>query len=312
MSAPAGWHLQPDGRERYWDGSQWTEEFRMPLAPDPTAPPPAPSWASGQGTEGAPGAAADADSTAVDDGPPPSDRTQALDVSRTQSMPAAPPPTGYGAPAPPAFPAQQDYAYPSGGGGLGPGGPPATGYGAPGGQWQAPQRGGSGVAKGCVFAALGVLLLLVIALVAVIFFVSRTVDQVTDTLPTAVPTSLPSGLPTDLPTTLPTEGLGESITITVGEGFQLPRAQVQDGWSLDPQGAGAVRVVNVSGMRATLSGEQSFPVLFTLSFPASGGGTVETVCTAPAGSAGASVDVSCVPLFGDVSDARQGRVTAAL
>ena len=37
MSAPPGWHLQPDGRERYWDGSQWTEQFRMPAGGDPTA-----------------------------------------------------------------------------------------------------------------------------------------------------------------------------------------------------------------------------------------------------------------------------------
>lgn len=25
---PAGWHVQPDGRERYWDGHAWTEQFR--------------------------------------------------------------------------------------------------------------------------------------------------------------------------------------------------------------------------------------------------------------------------------------------
>ncbi|GAB2626188.1 hypothetical protein GCM10027270_11380 [Nocardioides ginkgobilobae] len=46
--APAGWHLQPDGRERYWDGTQWTAHFRPGPAqqapegqptyyPDPTA-----------------------------------------------------------------------------------------------------------------------------------------------------------------------------------------------------------------------------------------------------------------------------------
>jgi len=28
MSAPAGWHEQTDGRERYWDGVQWTDQFR--------------------------------------------------------------------------------------------------------------------------------------------------------------------------------------------------------------------------------------------------------------------------------------------
>lgn len=37
--APAGWHLQPDGRERYWDGTQWTAHFR---------PGPAPQAADGQ------------------------------------------------------------------------------------------------------------------------------------------------------------------------------------------------------------------------------------------------------------------------
>ena len=25
MSAPPGWHLQPDGQERYWDGTRWVE-----------------------------------------------------------------------------------------------------------------------------------------------------------------------------------------------------------------------------------------------------------------------------------------------
>ena len=28
MSTPAGWHKQDDGRERFWDGTQWTEQFR--------------------------------------------------------------------------------------------------------------------------------------------------------------------------------------------------------------------------------------------------------------------------------------------
>lgn len=34
--APAGWHLQPDGRERYWDGTQWTEHFRPAQEQPPT------------------------------------------------------------------------------------------------------------------------------------------------------------------------------------------------------------------------------------------------------------------------------------
>lgn len=32
MSAPAGWHPQEDGRERYWDGTQWTDQYRAPGA----------------------------------------------------------------------------------------------------------------------------------------------------------------------------------------------------------------------------------------------------------------------------------------
>ena len=38
---PAGWHLQEDGRERYWDGERWTDAFRTPeqvdKAPAPSA-----------------------------------------------------------------------------------------------------------------------------------------------------------------------------------------------------------------------------------------------------------------------------------
>jgi hypothetical protein len=27
MSSPAGWYLQPDGQQRYWDGELWTDQF---------------------------------------------------------------------------------------------------------------------------------------------------------------------------------------------------------------------------------------------------------------------------------------------
>ena len=30
MNEPAGWHRQPDGRDRYWDGEQWTDHFHDP------------------------------------------------------------------------------------------------------------------------------------------------------------------------------------------------------------------------------------------------------------------------------------------
>src|SRR6478735_9445022 len=39
VSAPPGWHRQTDGRERFWDGEAWTEDFRggsvLPVEPPP-------------------------------------------------------------------------------------------------------------------------------------------------------------------------------------------------------------------------------------------------------------------------------------
>ena len=312
MSAPAGWHLQPDGRERFWDGSQWTEQFRMPAPSDPTAPPP-PSWAQsgdtgGSGGSGGSGPAADTDDETGSGDPtadgswqaaPSTDQTQALDVSSTQAIPAYQPPaaapTGYGA--------GPEFSYPAAGGPV-----PASGYGSPGWQGQPPPRQGSGLAKGCLIAGLIGVLFLVIAVIAAIFFVSRAVDEVQQTIPTSVPSDLPTAFPTDLPT----EGLGEEIGVTVGRGFDIPRATIQDGWSLTKQGAGSLSVVTIDGMRATLENDDGVPVLFTVTFPAPDGQSVATVCTAPAGAAGATVEVSCVPLLGDVSEAREGTVTTTL
>jgi hypothetical protein len=53
-------------------------------------------------------------------------------------------------------------------------------------------------------------------------------------------------------------------------------------------------------------------VLFTLALRDPSGKKVETVCTAPAGSEGGTVQVSCVPFLGDVANARTVTVTAAL
>jgi len=36
---PPGWYPTPDGRQRYWDGSQWTQHFSWPNAPQGTRPP---------------------------------------------------------------------------------------------------------------------------------------------------------------------------------------------------------------------------------------------------------------------------------
>jgi hypothetical protein len=296
MSAPAGWHLQPDGRERYWDGTAWTNQFRAPLPSDPTAPPPPPGWAAS------------------------ADETQALDVEHTQAIPG--PQAQPVQPVQPGYPptsdqAQPGYGYPAAGAGAAPGaypqagypqaGYPQTGYGTPtGGPYAPPPRQGNGLAKGCLIAAIIGLLVLGGVVVGGIYVFNRAADTISDTFPSGLPTNLPSDFPSDLPT----EGLGQSIDITVGGGFELPRATVESGWTLEPQGG--VAMVQITGMKARRTSNDDFPVLFTMSFPEAGGGTVETVCTAPGGASGATVDVSCVPLFGDVADATRATVTASL
>ncbi|MEO5608495.1 MAG: DUF2510 domain-containing protein [Ornithinibacter sp.] len=278
MSAPAGWHLQPDGQERFWDGQQWTEQFRAPLASDPTAPP---VWPSS------------------------SQDTQAVDLSQTTAIPApaadpyagaqagapAPQQPGY---APQPFEAQPGYApqpgYPQ---------PGQPAYGAP------PPKGTSGAVKGCLIAALVGFVVLALVVAGSIFFFARTVDRVTQSIPTS--------LPSDFPTTLPTDGPGSlNIEINVGDGFELPRAQVEDGWTVEGGATGPLNLMQITGMRAVPTEDGGLPVLFTMSFEVDDTTTVDTVCTAPGASAGASVDVTCVPLFGDVEGARRITVTGAL
>ena len=160
------------------------------------------------------------------------------------------------------------------------------------------------MAKGCLIAALIGLLVLVAAVVGGIVLFNRVADKASET----ITNTFPSGLPTDFPSGLPTEGLGQPIGVSVGDSFDLPRANITSGWSLKAEGAS---VVNIVGMKAKLSSDGGFPVLFTMSFPAVGGDMVDTLCTA-SGAAGETVDVSCVPLFGDVAEATSAKVTASL
>ena len=300
MSAPPGWHLQPDGRERFWDGAQWTGQFRAPAMSDPTAPPPAPSWASSDGT-----------SSTSDSGAAPDDgRTRAMDVRSTQELPATPPAAApdpyatnpYGTAPQPPYPAP----YPAAG--VPQAGYPQTGYGSPGDPgagWQPPQKsGGSGLLKGCLIAVVVGVVVLVGVIIAGIFFLNRAVDDVRDSFPSNFPTDFPSDFPSDVPT----DGMGEKITITVGKGFEVPRAQVQDGWTLAEEGALGVETAQIKNMKARLS-EEGVPVFFTISFPTTDGGSAETVCSSESAEAGGTVDVQCVPLFGDVGDATEGTVT---
>ncbi len=284
MSAPAGWHLQPDGQERYWDGQQWTEQFRAPLASDPTAPP---EWAAS------------------------SQDTQAVDMSQTTAIPAAEPPSDpYAVPDPYAAPQQGYGAPPQGYGAPPPGYPPQAGgypaYGPP------PQKGSSGAAKGCLIAALVGLVVVALVVAGGIFFLARTADQVAESFPTELPSDFPSDFPTTLPSDGPSEDGGLDIEITVGEGFDLPRARIEDGWSVEGEAAGPLDVMSITGMRAVPTEDGGLPVLFTMAFEVDDETTVETVCTAAGGSAGEAVDVNCIPLFGNVENARRVTVTSAL
>ena len=46
-TTPAGWYGQPDGNERFWTGSSWSDQVRpRPLASLNPSPPPAPGWSA--------------------------------------------------------------------------------------------------------------------------------------------------------------------------------------------------------------------------------------------------------------------------
>ncbi|HMM94292.1 DUF2510 domain-containing protein [Phycicoccus sp.] len=243
MSAPPGWHPQPDGRERWWDGQQWTDHFRDPVAQAPTAPMPATPEA----------------------GAPPYGGT------------------AYGS-----------TAYGEPGAGV-----PASGYGAPGapagGPWPPPKQGMSSTAKGCLVAAVVVVVLAIVAVVVGGIFFARTVTRTVDEVRSALPTSsaFPSGLPTG----------GTPVTIiSLGDGFELPNARVDGGWTLEDNG-GIGRTV--SGMTATFTGATDVPTVFTMEFE----GGAQTVCTATPSDGAGTVEVTCIPVFDDVADGARVTVT---
>ncbi len=219
MSAPPGWHRQPDGRERWWDGQQWSEHFRTPPAPGQPAP-----------------------------GPPA--------------------PGGY--PQPGGYPAPEGY-------------PP-------------PRSGMSSGAKGCLIAAAVAVVLLLVAVVVGGILFARTATRAVEEVQSALPSGFPTDLPTDGSTAVPSLG-GDSVEVSVGAGFDLPRATIDAGWSVQPGSIGS----EVAGMTATFTDPQSVPVVFSMSFQGQGSDRVETVCTATPESADATTaGVSCIPLFGDV------------
>jgi hypothetical protein len=286
-SAPPGWHLQPDGRERFWDGQQWTDEFRTPgSAPTQQIPL--------DETRDMPAAGTGAYGTSSQGGP-------------AQGGYAPPPSGAYGQPGP----GQPGYGQPP----YGEGGPLSD-----------KPSGGGGFAKGCLIALLVVALLAAIAVAVGVWLFRAANDAVSESiettiptevpteLPTEIPTEIPTELPTDLPTGLPTElptelptlpGQGVSVEAGLGEEFTLGPATIQSGWTVEDVTLGFKSIT----MTAVPSESSTVPLLFNLAFIQDGAELANTVCTVPLTTVGEETSVSCVPLRGDVDRADSIRAT---
>ena len=155
MSAPAGWHLQPDGQERFWDGT------RGPTSSGPrcrATPPPRRRRPRGPARSTRPRRSTSTHTQAIPAPQAAPERLRAGLLRAERLRAAGAGPAGLRQPGYPqhGLPAagypQTGYPQP---------GYPQTGYGAPGTQpYAPPPRQGNGLAKGCLIAALiGVLVL---------------------------------------------------------------------------------------------------------------------------------------------------------
>lgn len=286
-TAPPGWHRQSDGRDRFWDGQQWTEEFRDPASAD----------------------------------------TQQIPLDETRGMPAAENPTGYASPAPyggaPAASGAPGAPYGTPPAGGAPGGPPGYGgqppqYGPP----VAPTQGGNGWLKGCLIALVVLVVLGIALVIGGSWLFNRAVDELPEIVPTALPTEqpsevptdlpeiIPTDLPTDLPTGLPTDlptlpGQGEAVDVALGEEFSIGGATIQAGWLLEDLTLGFKNVT----MTAVPDEASTVPLLFNIAFLEGDSQVANTVCTVPMETPGEPVEVACVPVRGDVNRADSARVS---
>lgn len=277
MSAPPGWHLQPDGRERFWDGERWTEEFREPSGGD----------------------------------------TQQIPVDETRGMPQAQPQSGYaragaGGYAPPTAGHRDEY--------------PREPYYGQGGPLSDKPGGTPGWLKGCLIALLVIVLLAALAIGVGWWLVNRTLDDAADPdpvqsqtvapTPTAEPTddatggptlpTIPTTLPTQIPTTLPTvPGVGETVQVSIGEGFTFGQAQIQQGWTIEDETLGFKTV----SMRVVPQEASTVPLVFTMRFLSGSEELSTTICTVPLTAAGQEEDAVCVPMRGDAQSADQVEVS---
>ncbi|MGG5261133.1 DUF2510 domain-containing protein [Phycicoccus avicenniae] len=169
-----------------------------------------------------------------------------------------------------------------------------TGYGTPGAGFPPPQKQGmSGGAKGCLIAAVVIVVLLVVGVIVGGILFARTASKAVDEVRSAVPTNFP--------TDLPSAG-GDPVTVSVGDGFELPNVTVAGGWRLEDQ-AGIGKTIE--GMTATFSASNATGSVFSMAFA----GGEETVCTATPTDGAQTGTVNCIPVFGDVADDAEVTIT---
>lgn len=278
MSAPPGWHLQPDGRERFWDGERWTEEFREPSG----------------------------------------GHTQQIPVDDTQGMPQSQPQSGYaragsgGYAAPPAghrdtYPREPYYGQ---GGPLSdkPGGTPG---------WLKGCLIALLIIVVLTAVAIGVGWWLVNRAVDDVTGPAPVPGETTaptateeppddatggPTLPTQIPTTLPSQIPTSLPSV---PGVGVTVQVSIGEGFTFGPAEVQEGWTVEDEALGFKSV----SMRVVPQEANSVPLVFTMRFLSGSEELSTTICTVPLTAAGQEEDAVCVPMRGDAQNADEVEVS---
>ena len=317
MSAPAGWYPTPEGHERYWDGTAWTDQVRSPDAAPaaPAAPDPASATPAADATRELPqqdagggyGAAGGQDSGAAGD--------QGYGTSSGQGQGQ-----GYGS-----APGGQGY----GGQGYGsaPGGDPSGAYGAPGyGQQGYPNQGygpagGQGYGapgygapapvaepkkgKGCLIAGIiAAVIVVVLAILAIwgIRAFSKKADEVVASISSAASqaTTLPTDLPTptddtSVATPTPTPSVSATGTVyNIGDGYTVGDVTVESGWTMTKDDT--LGWTNLDNVTASAGGDA---VWWVQAINSSGLQLDETLCTKGAN----DPKVTCAPFFADVTGA---------
>lgn len=264
-TAPAGWHRQPDGRDRYWDGQRWTDEFRDPSEATQRIP---------------------------------LDETRGMPADERGGYASqAPGPAGPGGYAPP------PSSYPGQPGGYPQGGPLSDGSRGSGWLKGCLIALLVLVVIAVIAVVAGIALFRsasdrVSESIPTILPTELPTDLPTG-LPTDLPTALPTDLPTDLPTALPTDlptlpGQGESATAGIGEEFTLAGATIQPGWTVEEVTLGFASVT----MSAVPGEAGSVPLIFELVFFEGDTDVTRTTCSVPLEPVGEPVDVVCVPVRG--------------